>query len=484
MIFTITMGTAAFVAALLSVLGLAIVLHVTALRQQGFISYFVPIILSLSALQTVALGRDLSAPGDLILSDQPLPVAVLVPMWLGSLILLMASTERIASFVVAGATGDRGGRGVSYALLLAFLAMWTTTELLPAILGGVPAFSHRFIYTVLLGCAALTVGQQEATRIVELARNATLLFLLASVLVISILPLERTIESPYLEGLIPGLPRLHGLASHAVTLGMLALFAGLCLAAQPLRGKLASLAAWALVLGTLLLAQSKVSWIGLVVCGIGVGLARGGPHVANLARNRRAASILVLVLCIATLGYITIGGLLTFGEIATKLGAFFASDTGANILSLTGRDLIWSVALEEWRRYPIFGYGPTLFDSSYRVSIGIAAAVHGHNQVIDTLARSGLVGVTGLAWYVAALTFYSFKYGLASRGLTVGLYLLLLLRAITEVPLSVDEYSPEMIPHIALLVTIAGLHSRRAKEPSRTSSHQQAGPVLQRVAVR
>jgi len=472
-----TLGIAAFVAALLFVLGLAVALHVTAHRGQGFISYFAPIVLFLAALQVASTSRDLSAASDMILVDPPVSVVYLALARLGSLFLLVAATERIVSFMVARATGDLRGRRVSHALLLGFLAMWTATMLLPAILGGVPEFSQQFIYALLLGCAALTVGQPEAVRSIELARNAVLLFLLASVLVIPFLPFEQTIESPYLEGIIPGLPRLHGLASHAVTLGMLALFAALCLAAHPLRHKSIGLAAWALVLGVLVLAQSKTAWVSLVACGIGLGLVRWGPHVAHVTSGRRSASILALVLVVATLGYVVIGGVLAFADIGSRLDTFFASDTGTRMSSLTGRDVIWSLSLEEWRRNPVFGYGHTLFDRSYRASINIPAAAHGHNQVIDTLARSGIVGLSGLVCYVAILTFYTFKYALASRGFTVGLYLLLLLQAITEVPLSLAGFSVGLIPHFALLVTIAGLHSRRAEGVSRLENRRQVASL-------
>lgn len=476
MTFTITLGLGAFAAALLFAFGLVVALHVTSLRQQGFISYVAPIVLFLGALQVATTTRDLSAPSQLIQADPPLSVVYLVVARLGSLFLLVASTERIVSFVVGSATGDRRGRSISHALLLGFLALWTATVLLPAILGGVPEFSHQFIYTLLLGGAALTVCQQEATRAIELARNATLLFLLVSVLAIPLLPLEQTIESPYPEGLIPGLPRLHGLSSHAVTLGMLALFAALCLATHPFRNKSIGLVAWALALGVLFLAQAKVFWVALIVCGIGVGLARWGPHVTRMVSGRRNASILAAGLVIATLVYIAIGGVLTFAEIGSWLDVFFVSDVGARMSSLSSRDVIWSLALEEWHRNPVFGFGHTLFDRSYRASINIAAAVHGHNQVIDTLARSGIVGVTGLACYASALTFYSFKYALASRGFTVGLYLLLLLEAITEVPLSLTDFSIASIPHFVLLMTIAGLHSQRAEVASRTLSHQRMAP--------
>lgn len=482
MIFTLTLGMMAFVGALVFVLGLAVALHITALRKQGFISYFVPVVLFLGAVQTALASRDLSIPPEQNLVDPPIPAAFLLLGRLGSLFVLMASTERLVSFAVGGNAGDRNERTVSPVLLFSLLAMWMATVLSPALLGSVPGFSHQFIYPGLLGCAALTVSQREAVRSIELARNATLLFLLASVLVVPLLPFEHTIESPYLDGFLPGLPRFHGLASHAVTLGMLALLAVLLLATHPFRRRLLGFAAWALVLAMLFIAQSKTAWLALIVCGIGVGLARWGPHAANLISSRRNASVLLLILVVSMIGYVLIGGVLAFAEIGARLDAFFASDAGASISSLTGRDLVWRLALEEWHRNPIFGYGHTLFDRSYRISIDVPAAVHGHSQVIDTLARSGIVGITGLACYTIALTYYSFKYALASRGLTVGLYLLLLLRAITEVPLSFAEYSPEMIPHFVLLVTIAGLHGQRVRQASRSPSRQHAG-LLSRTAL-
>jgi len=470
MTFSIILAVVAFAAAVASVLGLGMVLHVTNMRRRGFVGYFVAILLFVTAVHVAAVSRDLSAQAEVFISPT-MPTIVLWLFRFSSLLLLLAAIERLASFFLETASGQQQSRRVSVVMLVAFVAMWMATTLIPAFLGAVPDFSHQLFYTLLFGCALLTIDHAESVRAIELGRNAVLLYLLASVLVIPFLPLAQTVELNYLGELMPGLPRLHGLSYHAVSLGMLAMYALLCLASHPFKRRWLGIGSWILTLSVLIAAQSKISWAALLICGTAVVVVLWGRRAIAWATSRRNAAILTVLLVGTAIGYFVVSGVLAFGALGSAFHAFLASEQGARLSSLSERDIIWHVAFQEWNRNPVFGYGLTLFDPSYRESIGLLGAVHGHNQVVDTLARAGIVGVTGLALYIVALTYFSFRYAVASRGLTLGLYLLLMLRAITEVPFALFDFAVEIIPHFTLLITIAGLYSRSSAEVPRQSAN-------------
>src|SRR6185295_11888417 len=87
-----------------------------------------------------------------------------------------------------------------------------------------------------------------------------------------------------------------------------------------------------------------------------------------------------VVVCLAVIG-IALGlmGWLLLGDVAEQAAGFFDSAEGAQLLTMTGRDRIWAVAIEEWQSNPVFGYGPGLWDPEYRASIGLLNATHAHN---------------------------------------------------------------------------------------------------------
>jgi O-antigen ligase len=161
------------------------------------------------------------------------------------------------------------------------------------------------------------------------------------------------------------------------------------------------------------------------------------------------------------------------------LSSFFDSAQGAQLASMTGRDQIWAIAYDEWQRNPLFGYGPTLWDASFRDSIGMPNATHAHNQFMDTLSRSGTVGAAALVLYALVLLFLSIRYARASGGLSLALFVALALRSISEVPLLLFGYGPELTTHILLLMTLAAAaHEAHARKPEPAVLRAGAKPLF------
>jgi O-antigen ligase len=168
---------------------------------------------------------------------------------------------------------------------------------------------------------------------------------------------------------------------------------------------------------------------------------------------------------------LAVTGWLLLGDVEGQAADFFASADGAELLSMTGRDRIWAVAIEEWQNNPLFGYGPGLWDSDFRASIGLLNATNGHNQFMDTLARSGSVGAAALVLYAAALLVLSVKYARSTGGFSLALLLMLALRSISEVPLLLFGYGTELFAHLLLIVTLASAaqgHESIAPAPARS----------------
>jgi O-antigen ligase len=236
---------------------------------------------------------------------------------------------------------------------------------------------------------------------------------------------------------------------------MLAQLALLCLYARPFTQSWLNRVSWPLGLFALFLAQSKTSWISFPVCLGCMAWVRGDLRSwLRFTRPRQnvAAVAIPLVIILAMVG---IGLAYIVGDLGFTIDAFFRQHE-TSFTSLTGRDRIWEVALEDWARHPMLGYGTNLFDEAYRRSVQIPFANDAHNQFIDTLARSGLVGAAGLGLYVTVLLALSLKYARASGGLSLAVFLAVIIRSVSQVPLGLFHYGPDPLQHFLLLAILAG----------------------------
>jgi O-antigen ligase len=263
------------------------------------------------------------------------------------------------------------------------------------------------------------------------------------------------LDPTYSQGLIAGLPRLAGIAVHPVQLGMLALTGLLCLWHRRFASAWLNVPAWLLGLGVLFMAQSKTAWITFFLCAAAIIAVR---HAGNFWRRvSDPGSSEFGILACSVFIVLTLGTMATvmLGDASAHLADFFDSAQGAQLISLTGRDRIWAIALEEWHASWWFGYGPDLWNPAFRASIGMPNATHAHNQYLDTLARSGTVGAAVLVIYGVVLLVLSFRYARATRGMSLALFLALAMRAVSEVPLLLFGYGIELFAHLLLVVTLA-----------------------------
>ena len=84
--------------------------------------------------------------------------------------------------------------------------------------------------------------------------------------------------------------------------------------------------------------------------------------------------------------------------------------------AFSDRAFIWVAALDVWRQSPMFGFGVNWFLTDAQATGNVAAWAYvgtGHNFVIDTLVKSGLLGIAVLAPVLLGAIF-------VTRGLRVG----------------------------------------------------------------
>lgn len=377
-----------------------------------------------------------------------------------SVLILALSAARVSRFY----SEYRHAKGLIPALTVGYLGFWLGSVGVAALFSAHPYFSHEFLYTALIGSAALLQNEEGARNFLLQTRNALLLFVLCSLIFIPLRP-TLVLELAYSQGFIPGMPRLAGLASHAVILGYLAQVGLFLVLAFPLSNRRLHRLAIAMTIVALVMAQSKTAWTTTLIC-LGVYLVVNCKdelrrHMMDPQRPQLLVALISAFLAVV----LALGLALLFGE-WERVERFLTSSEGAQLTSLTGRDRIWAAALNEWQAHPLFGYGLRLFDVAHRLSVGITAATHSHNQFIDMLARCGLAGFFGLLFYVFVLIRQSIARASAYKGLPLMLLLAMLIRTGSEIPMSLYSYGPDFLVQLALLSSLIASLSKATQEPS------------------
>lgn len=461
---TLVLISGSVVAALLATLGMAGAVHVTSRRDSGYMHTIFYAMLLTVVLMSLLSGRDLTSTAQMstdISSAGPARhplMDVLQPVI--SLLILAVSAERIVTHWLL-----RERAKAPPLMLIAFLVFWLTTVVSPALFGAHPKFSHDFVYALIIGVAASLASGLERDQALKATRNGLLLIMLASLLLIPIRP-GLVMDTAYNQGLLPGVPRLAGITPHAVTLGLMAQLGLLMLLARPYARRWLNMSAWVVTSLALFLAQSKTAWLAFLICSGAMMLVRHAPGWWRRVGDPLHPTTGLVSVVIFMLGVTLLVLVFMFGDVGGRLSSFLATPEGAQLASLTGRDRIWAIAWEEWRRNPVFGYGPSIWNEEFRAIIGMSNATHAHNQFMDTLSRAGTVGAAGLVFYAVVLLGMSVRFARATRGLSMALFLALFLRAVSEVPMVMFGYGPDLVIHVLLLMVLAAAAKEaRVAEP-------------------
>ncbi len=441
--YAIYIGAALFLS-LAAVLALAMALEFERHARRIIVPALYALILLNACLAPILYGRNLFVP-------DPWGSATGFVKWLDRLVVLTLLGACVARLVAAGFSGENRGTGGS-SLLVAFGLLYLTTIVLSSALGTNPSFKHDQHYVPFLFAAVYASRNQDPEIAIRFAKTAMLVFLGASCAVALVAP-QYAIELNY-RSLLPGVTiRFWGLESHANSMAPLALVYLLFAIHQPFERRWLQ---WlGLVLGSavFVLAQSKTTWI-------------AGIMAFSLLASSRSRGWAPAVLCALVPAILVALAVLLLPLLGVSFDPLLARH-GRDLAELDGRDEIWSLAIQEWTRNPMFGYGITMWNEAYRMQIGLDHAVSAHNQFLQSLSMAGAVGLLGLLVYLGTLSYYALRASRGSRGLSVAMFVVLLLRCFTETPLWLDgALSGACVTHL-LLFQIALAHGHRVSRFAR-----------------
>lgn len=474
-IYLTILGAIAFLAAVIGVFGLFVVSRgVARFSTRGVINTFLWLIVFAATVRVMGSAREYTAQYSVTLSGY----AGVMPWVIWWLRLTSVALVGVAVMAIlmnwSKRSALRGGTWLLVGLIMVFLA-----SVASSVLGTKPEFIHQSLYTLLL-MLAVALSPPIAPELVAVYAKRVLAFLLYGSLILALIDPGHYIQTGY-SGIIPGFNiRLHGLAPHANGLGPLALL--YLLLAYWVPGK----RQWQLLgnlvaLAVLILAQSKTAWLtGFLV--LFVLLAYRLSKQASKELNS------------AQIGWVTTLGLgLFFAMLLSTLVLFVTAspldtlnhilDADSELTTLTGRTAIWETTLDTWRSSPWFGYGPTLWDVDFRITHGVLAAWHAHNQFIQALGEAGLVGLLALVLYVGALLGYGIKFASETGGVSLALVLLMLIRSISEIPFKLSVLlDVSFLVHLIVFAVLLMLarHASAARE-LRLATDQRAAVLPQTV---
>jgi O-antigen ligase len=357
--------------------------------------------------------------------------------WLGSWILRLATAMTVGASVVltlSAAMRRDLGNGTGGALFALFIAYFASCYVVSGIFGSEPSFSHKNFYALFVFSAAYVTRNQSVDHLLRRSRDALNIFILVGLVVGATLP-DIAIQKGY-SGIIPGINfRFWGVASHANNLGPIAVVFLLLLAWQPYRWRSLNLLSIATALISLVLSQSKTAWI----AGLAALVVLVGYHLISSLQGAKNDKQITLtqftwiygpfILALGLLAAVGVGVELGFGD---KILSRLSNQSSL----LTGRDVIWSITLNEWQENPLFGYGPKLWGDEFAEQQGyLGVASNAHNQFVDVLGSSGILGVLCFSAYLFLLLKYAWSLAGSTRGIALALTVFVLARCITEVPL-------------------------------------------------
>ena len=338
------------------------------------------------------------------------------------IVLTLSAAEWIRWASGSGSIGQRG-RAVWFAMIWYFLV----TVVISGLAGVYRDPSLNVLYMpFVLTAVGLLGDESQLPDVWRRLRWVVVLPCASSLVAIWLMP--RLALEPDYKSLVPGLHfRLHGMAEHANSLGMLATV-GLLLESSRFVRDRPSLVFLAVHGTVLLLAQSKTAWVATLIC---LPIVRWDWIRNRFWEGDRWRSVVLVTISALIVTAVTVLTLVQLSGSASLMRA--VDDSG--ISTLTGRTDVWRITLEELQRSPLFGYGPSLWDIPYRTERGLMNIGQAHNQFVQTLGQAGLLGGGALVCYLTLMWLRTIAARKATSGLGLAVVVLLTVRCVSESPM-------------------------------------------------
>lgn len=444
----------------LIIVGTGVLLHVGHHFRSIVVSLFVPLIALSIVASTLLTHRNLAFAAinvELMTSEPSAGVAIVLRL------ISLALVGFSLSILVTRLFSQKQKQATGWLLFVSFAVYFLTNLIANAVFGSVPKLVHNNLYALPVLLACFIVNGETTESLVRYAKYALIAIMFASIAFIPILP-DVTLQKGY-KGFLPGINfRLWGVGSHANSLGPLALVSLILLMAQPISRRWIHNCALILTLAVFILAQSKTAIVAAFFA-LPVMIYYRYPGLLRISSEKRGTSLLAILLFgIIPLALAILFLSAMFMDLGSLSHALARFGDDSQISTLTGRDVIWRVAIDEWLRNPAFGYGPTMWDMDYRDRIGLAYAFSAHNQFLQSLGSAGLIGLAGFLFYLSVLGHFAIAAAKQTTGASLAIYLVVLLRSISEAPFALSTIlNGDFLVHFLLFAIILPIPSLQCR---------------------
>lgn len=303
--------------------------------------------------------------------------------------------------------------------------------LVASVAGTQPTFNRPLLFLPAVFTTVYLLPTVPLPWFVAQVKQVILFYLYGSLLIAIIAP-TWACDLNY-TGFIPGLNiRLAGLTQQPNILGPLPVLYLLLDWFMPTKGLWRWLN-WGSALLVLLLTQSKTCWAIMMI----LSIFKLGYELWQLPKKQ--LGYLILLSCTGVVIF-QFSLNLIFADIG--LNSFLNSDKVDSLSTLTGRTRVWDITLETWKQNPLFGYGPDLWSPSFRSEFNLPWVGQAHNQFLQSLGESGLIGFGGLLIYIFILLIYAFRYLQFTRGISLAVVMLPLIQSVSEDSFNIKGGNP------------------------------------------
>lgn len=294
-------------------------------------------------------------------------------------------------------------------------------------------FSYKLLFFPLLVITAYIGPRYKLERIYELISPVLIIIIYSSLLSILIDPAWAF--SSYSQSWI-GIPiRLYGTANHPNSLGYIALAYLILERLTNKRSFWFYLNLFAAII-TIILAQSKSVWVSIFVWIILEWF------IKNIIPKKQKATRSLIAL------------LIVFLFAATFFFIFQKEFLNNYNFTLTGRINVWLITFETWLANPLFGYGPKIWDISFRQTYGYLWAGQSHNQFLQTLGESGIIGLGCLLYYYSVIIKFGSRYANMTNFSTFAIIIAIIIRSFFEAPFCNYNLDSGFLVHAIFFIII------------------------------
>jgi exopolysaccharide production protein ExoQ len=327
-------------------------------------------------------------------------------------------------------------------IMWSFMGYYVAFSILPMVFGEEHYFHVSLVYPLFVYLALFLWVQVSSIDPVVVAKQCLGLIVVAS-LGAAILTPEYAVEPNYV-GLIPGFDvRLWGVMAHANSLGSIACALLVLEAAEPAGRRWLGVCVLATAACALIMSQSKTA-VGAALVGastIGVWrlvrsvrqrVGRGAPHKEPIA---------VALMAVLSGSLLVVGALVVFlyPSMLASITRHLDDRAVGELTTATGRTRIWSIAVQRWLESPIFGQGANFWQEKIELRLGLTGATNAHNLLLQAFSCAGVVGVATLLIFLYFLFRYSMRAASRTRGGSVGVMAMFVVRSIFEVPIQPND---------------------------------------------